>query len=118
MKKILWTLDQLSDELALIWTQPSIDIRELAMAEETGTMGFALGMAMSADVFKQDNLCHRPGGRSQPLSPPVYAVRQGNTLYRRLSALERTNTAPNIVISSIGAIRKCDQHGPSSTGPL
>ena len=52
MKKILRTLDQLIDEPALIRTQPSIDIGELAMVEERGTMGFALGMAMAADGFK------------------------------------------------------------------
>jgi hypothetical protein len=43
VKKILWTLDQLSDDLTSIWTQPSIDIG--------GTMGFAFGMAKAADDF-------------------------------------------------------------------
>ena len=52
MKKILRTLDQLSDELASIRAQPSIDIGELAMVVERVTMGFALGMAMAADGFK------------------------------------------------------------------
>ena len=52
MKKILRTSDQLSDEPASIRTQPSIDIGELAMVDERGTMGFVLGMAMAADDFK------------------------------------------------------------------
>ena len=52
------------------------------MVEERGTMGFALGMAMVADGFNEGNLRHRPGGGNQPLPPPGYAVRQGNTLYR------------------------------------
>ena len=80
MKKILWTSDQLRDELASIRTQPSTDIGELAMVEERETMGFALGMAMAADGFKYGNLCHRPRSGNQPLSPPGYVVRWGNTL--------------------------------------
>ena len=88
------------------------------MVEERETMRFALGMAMAADGFNEGNLRHRPGGGNQPLPPPGYAVRRRNTLYLRLSALERTDTAPNTVISGIGVVRKCEQHGPSSIGPL
>jgi hypothetical protein len=52
MKIILRTSDQLSDEPALIRTQPSIHIGELATVKERGTMGFVLGMAMAANDFK------------------------------------------------------------------
>jgi len=84
------------------------------MVEQRGTMEFALGMAMATYGF----LRHRPGGENQPLPPPRYAVRWENTLYCRLSALERMDTTPNTIILGIGVIQKCEQHGPSSIGPL